>query len=92
MKLYQHIAVITIPDMKKTRDAKGILSEHPSKRLQNTYCPFQIKFQVYKIGLAPRMKCPCVIILEYHLNHPTQSLEATSFKDLMDLVKEKVNN
>ena len=32
-------------------DAKGILSEHPSKRFQNTYCPFQIKFKVCKTGL-----------------------------------------
>lgn len=49
MKLDQHIAVIPIPHMKK--DAKGILSEHPSKRFQNTYCPFQIKFKVCKTGL-----------------------------------------
>ena len=38
------------------------------------------------------MKYPFVIILENHCNHPTQSLEATSFKDLTDLVKENVNN
>ena len=76
----------------KTKDAKGILSKHPSKRFQNTYCPFQIKFKVYKTGLAPRMKYPCVIILENHCNRPTQSLEATNFKDLTDLVKEKVNS
>ena len=30
--------------------------------------------------------------MENHHNHPTQSLEATSFKDLTDLVKEKVNS
>ena len=76
----------------KTRDAKGILSKHPSKRFQNTYCDFQIKFKVYKTGLAPRMKYPCVIILENHRNRPTQSLEATNFKDLTDLVKGKVNS
>ena len=77
---------------KKTRDAKGILSEHPSKRFQNTYYPFQIKFKVYKTGLAPRMNYPCVIILENNHKHPTQSLEATSFWDLTDLVKEKVSS
>ena len=38
------------------------------------------------------MKYPCLIIFENHHNHPTQSLEATSFKDLTDLVKEKFNS
>ena len=30
--------------------------------------------------------------MENYHNHPTQSLEATSFKDLTDLVKEKINS
>ena len=38
------------------------------------------------------MKYLCVIILENHHNHLTQLLEATSFKDLTELVKEKVNS
>ena len=38
------------------------------------------------------MKYRCVIILENRHNHLTQLLEATSFKDLTDLVKEKVNS
>ena len=38
------------------------------------------------------MKYPCVIILQNNHNHPTQSLEAKSFIDLTDLVKEKVNS
>ena len=75
----------------KTRDAQVNLWKKPSKRFQNTYCPFQMIFKVLKPEFSLQNEYPCIVYIEKSHNHPTQSLEATSFKDLTDSVKERVN-
>ena len=92
MKLDQHIAVIKIPDMKK----QEMLKEFSLNILQWVFkIHINLSRQDSKLtrqALHQESNNPCVIILENYHNHPTQSLEATSFKDLTDLVKEKINS
>ena len=71
-----------------TRNVKEILEKNPSKRLKNTNCPYRMCVNFLKDTTLASF--PCKIKIEWCHNHETDTLQASSFKDLDANVTAKI--
>ena len=70
-----------------TRNVQNVLKSNPTKRLKNTNCPFSLTIKIENNDENQR---PCIIDIEWFHNHPINSLQVNSFKDILDGTAEKV--
>ena len=68
-------------------NSKEKIKKKPSIRFKNTDCPFSI---VLKFKRAETVPYNCVLELEWTHNHPVNSLQSLSFKDIPDHVKKQI--
>ena len=62
-----------------TKNISSLLVQKPFKRIKNTSCAFSMTIKLKKDGSSH----PCIILLEWFHNHPLQSLQVNSFKDIL---------
>ena len=65
------------------------LKRNPSKRMKNTDCPFSLSFKILKI---PANGMSCNISLQWNHNHPVNSLQALSFKDIPAHIRDEITD
>ena len=71
-----------------TMNSKNILLSKPSKRFKNTDCPFSM---VLKFQSNINDGYNCLLEIEWTHNHPVNSLQSLSFKDIRKDVATKIN-
>ena len=62
-----------------TMNSKDRLKKNPSQRLKNTDCPFSLAL---KFKRAAENEFNCMLELEWTHNHPINSLQSLSFRDI----------
>ena len=65
-----------------------VLKRKPSHRFKNTNCPFSL---VLKFKQNPNVEdVPCLLDVEWTHNHPVNSLQSLSFKDISEETKGQI--
>ena len=63
-----------------TMNPVEVVKKNPHKRFKNTDCPFGLILKYLKL---PESDKNCLLEIEYCHNHPVNSLQALSFKDIL---------
>lgn len=64
----------------------------PHRRTKNTSCPFSMTIKIRRKEHVPDGEKNCTIILDWRHNHPLDSLEVSTFRDMRPETSEKVMN
>ena len=70
-----------------TMNPAAVLKRKPSKKLKNTDCPFSLTFKKRRFATD---EYNYALIISYNHNHPTQALQALTFRDISPSVAEKI--
>ena len=65
-----------------------VARQKPSKRFKNTYFPFSLCVRIKRE--TPSSKFSAILDIEYNHNHPVQSLQSLSFRDISDDVSNRI--
>lgn len=73
-----------------TMNANEVKRKTPSKRFKNTDCPFSLVLRFLRTSCDVVSDFNCILDLEWTHNHPTQSLQALSFKDVAKSTQDEI--